>query len=232
MSLTQRKYVLFAVIFIDVLAADQVTKFEAVAHLTTAFDHGKAKTLGERLKVYFGDRNLGGEPPAPNHPDLRTVPVEVINHFWSLKYVENPGAAWGMFARMPPWFRVPFFHIVSIIAIAFLLGYLRRAPPDQTLLVSALSLVLGGAVGNYTDRLMRAYVIDFVDWHWFENPRLHWPTFNVADAAICVGVALLVGETLFTKRKVPSQQPPAIGDGVAAPPAMPAPSFESGPKSE
>jgi len=61
--------------------------------------------------------------------------------------------------------------------------------------------VLGGAVGNYLDRLARNYVIDFIDWHWREAPNLHWPTFNLADSAISVGVVLMLADTLFSRPK-------------------------------
>lgn len=215
MSSKGRKYLTFALIFGSVLMADQVTKYLAVRGLTNAFDYMHATSFGEQLGVYLKARNLDGDPPEAGHPDLRKLPVTVVNHFWSFKYVENPGAAWGMFSRQAPWFRVPFFHIVSIIAIGFMSMYIRRLEASQKLLLVALSLVLGGAVGNYVDRLIRSYVIDFVDWHWFENPALHWPTFNVADSAICVGVVLMIGETLFTKKK-PLPQPAATD--VAAPP--------------
>jgi signal peptidase II len=201
MTPSRRKYAVFAAIFLTVLITDQTTKYLAVKNLTHAFEHFGARTFGERLKVYLMFRNLDGDPPEPDRPDLRTPPVVVVNNFWNLKYVENPGAAWGMFSRQAPWFRVPFFHIVSLIAIGFMSVYIRRLEPTQRLLLVALSLVLGGAVGNYVDRVMRSYVIDFVDWHWFDDPRLHWPTFNVADAAICVGVALMIGETGFSRKK-------------------------------
>jgi signal peptidase II len=216
MTATTRKYLTFALIFSTVLVADQITKYLAVRNLTMAFDYNHATTLSDRLHVYLSKRNLDGDPPEPGHPDLRRLPLVVVNHFWNLKYVENPGAAWGMFSRQAPWFRVPFFHIVSIIAIGFMSMYIRRLDPSQRLLLVALSLVLGGAVGNYLDRLMRSYVIDFVDWHWFDDPRLHWPTFNVADAGICIGVALMIGETLFTKKK-PAPQPEANPDSVPSP---------------
>jgi signal peptidase II len=78
------------------------------------------------------------------------------------------------------------------VAAAFILGYYRRLRDDQRYLQVALSLVLAGATGNFLDRLARQYVIDFVEWYWWNRPDLSWPTFNVADSLIVVGVALLV----------------------------------------
>ncbi len=210
-----------AFIFCAVVGADQATKYLAVGHLTRANEYFQADTLAKRLGVFFGRRNLDGDPPSAATPDLRTDRVVVVPRFWALKYVENPGAAWGILSRRAAWFRVPFFHLVSIAAIALMGLYLRALPTGQGLLRVALSLVLGGAVGNYLDRLVRSYVIDFVDWHWYDDPRLHWPTFNVADSAIVVGVALMLGETLFVRRRVQPEQPsaqaawPADGDGTS-----------------
>ena len=67
----------------------------------------------------------------------------------------------------------------------------------------------GGALGNFLDRLVRGYVIDFIDWHWRNQPGMRWPTFNVADAAICVGVALMLLDSLrCAGRAVPPRRSP------------------------
>ena len=67
--------------------------------------------------------------------------------------------------------------------------------------------MLGGAVGNALDRIIRGYVIDFIDWHWFDphwmRPNLHWPTFNVADSGISVGLVLLFLEMFLAKKTAP-----------------------------
>jgi signal peptidase II len=209
------KYVLLALVFGCVVASDQLSKYEAVAHLTRAFDQTNAVTLGDKLSTFISLKNLDGEPPSPDHPDLRTGGATVFENFWHFKYVENPGAAWGFLARVDPSMRVPFFHLVSLAAIVFILYFYRKLKDDQRYLQVALSLVLGGAVGNYIDRLVRNYVIDFIDWHWFQAPNLHWPTFNVADSAICVGVAMMVLENVFVKRPTesPAVDDKPVGDG-------------------
>jgi len=95
--------------------------------------------------------------------------------------------------------------------VIFIFSYYRKLRMDQRYLQIALALVLGGAVGNAIDRLLRGYVIDFIDWHWFDpdwlRPALHWPTFNVADSGITVGLAMLFLEMLFAKKpaKAPAQ---------------------------
>jgi signal peptidase II len=187
-----------------VVLADQTAKFFAVERLTSVFDARGLRTAGERLRGFYTIADL--EP-------YRRAPVPVLDGYWHMKYVENPGAAWGIFQGMSERFRHVFFTVVSIAAIAFILGYFRRLAPDQRHLGVALALVLGGAVGNFVDRLARRYVIDFIDWHWRDGPAMHWPTFNLADAAICVGVALLfVGPTTPRRKAAPlSAGPEAQG---------------------
>ncbi len=81
---------------------------------------------------------------------------------------------------------------MSLGAVGFILHYYRRLTEEQRFLQVALALVLAGAVGNFIDRLARRYVIDFVEWYWWNRPDLRWPTFNVADSLIVVGVAMLI----------------------------------------
>lgn len=158
--------------------------------------------------------------------------VVVIPGFFDFTYVENPGAAWSLF-RDPKWegFRTPFFHIISILAVLFILYYHRRVPREDRTMRVILGLVLGGAVGNYIDRLRFNYVVDFIDWyvdksahvapctgsnHWPGCPaELHWPTFNVADAAIVVGLLLLVIQSFRERRRARA----AAKSSLSTPPA-------------
>lgn len=175
-----------------IVVADQVTKFWAVDRLTRAFESVNAETFSERLTAFVQLRDL---------QRMREPPVVVLENFWQFRYVENPGAAWGSFTGIPENLRVPFFYVVSIAAIVFIGVFYRRLEENQRLLQVALALVLGGAVGNFIDRLIRGYVIDFIDWHWRNDPNLHWPTFNIADVGISVGVTLLLLDALFARKK-------------------------------
>jgi signal peptidase II len=78
---------------------------------------------------------------------------------------------------------------VTLLAIVVLLVYFIRVPHQRTLTLWGIGLILGGAVGNGIDRLWLGQVIDFLDFHW---NTYHWPAFNLADSAICVGVGLLL----------------------------------------
>ena len=110
-----------------------------------------------------------------------------ITNFFDLVRYHNEGAAFSFLADAGGWQKW-FFSGVSMIAVV-VITYLIKKHQNQKLFCFGLALVLGGAIGNLYDRLTLGYVVDFLSFHvndWF------WPAFNVADSAICVGVALLL----------------------------------------
>ncbi|MCK4534512.1 MAG: lipoprotein signal peptidase [Syntrophobacterales bacterium] len=117
----------------------------------------------------------------------------VIDGFFNITYVRNPGAAFGFLANATPMFRSLFLIIVSAAAIVMILYFLAKNRSAGILLTFALSLILGGAVGNLVDRIRFGNVVDFLD---FYIASCHWPAFNVADSAISVGAVLLIVEML------------------------------------
>ena len=123
--------------------------------------------------------------------------LSVIPDFFNFTYIRNTGAAFGIFAHANPAFRIPFFVIVPIIALAAIAYIFRKIPDTDLKLSSALSLVIGGAVGNLIDRIQLGYVVDFLDFHW--NYRYHFPAFNIADSAICIGVGILMLDLITQK---------------------------------
>ncbi|MDQ5987650.1 MAG: Lipoprotein signal peptidase [Syntrophus sp. SKADARSKE-3] len=114
--------------------------------------------------------------------------IPVIPGFFSITYIRNPGAAFGFLAGAPAVFRSFFFLAVTIAAVVLILYYLHKTPGRGQLLTVSLSLILAGALGNMVDRLRLGEVIDFLDVY---IGTAHWPAFNVADSAICVGAAVL-----------------------------------------
>ncbi len=114
--------------------------------------------------------------------------IPVVDGFFSLTYVRNPGAAFGFLATAPPFFRAAFFITVTVAAILLILYYIRRYKLEDRRLTLALSLILGGAVGNLVDRVRFGDVVDFLDVYIGSH---HWPAFNVADSAISIGAVLL-----------------------------------------
>jgi len=186
------------------MVADQVTKYLAVEHLTRAFLVARAHTFPEKLSAFVSQKDLlerGLADPTP----------VVVTPFWQHRYTQNRGAAWGVLSGAGEHFRVPFFYLISIAAVIFIFSYYRKLRSDQRYLQIALALVLGGAVGNAIDRVLRGYVIDFIDWHWFDplwmRPSLHWPTFNLADSGITVGLVMLFLEMLFVKKAAKEPTP-------------------------
>jgi signal peptidase II len=183
MSRGPSKWVLLAVLVVAGLAADQGSKYLAVTRLTRVFDRAEDLTTFDRVRGFYGLHHL--EP-------LATAPHTVWEPMWRMNYVENPGAAWGLGAGLSRQVRNVLFVVVSVVAAGAILAYYRRVRPEQRYVQVALALVLAGAMGNFVDRLARRYVIDFIEWYWWRQPDLRWPTFNVADALIVVGVTMLV----------------------------------------
>jgi lipoprotein signal peptidase len=145
--------------------------------------------------------------------------VEVWKDHAAFVLAKNKGGAWGLLQGTTENVRRPFFLLVSVAAIAFIMTLYRRLLPSQRSLKWGLPLVLGGALGNVFDRIRYGHVIDFIDLHIIlKGKDHHWPTFNVADIAICVGVGLMAIDMFTSKR--PRQSDPAP---AALPPPVPAP---------
>jgi signal peptidase II len=141
--------------------------------------------------------------------------LELIADHLNLVLAYNQGGAFGFLHDAPELVRRPFFIVVSLVAIAFIVSLYRKVSPHQWALIWGLPLVLGGALGNFVDRITRVGVVDFIDFRadfllsmnqliakvfpgWTVTD--HWPTFNVADIAICVGVGLMALDVLFTRK--------------------------------
>lgn len=145
---------------------------------------------------------------------VRKDPVVLIPERVSFEYTENCGGAFGLLGRTNESVRYPFFVGVSILAIVFIVSVYRKLEPQQRLLKWALPMVLGGALGNFYDRLVYRYVVDFIKVQVTETWA--WPTFNVADAAITAGVVLMVLDMIVSPRRRPA---PAPSPAPAAPEA-------------
>ena len=123
------------------------------------------------------------------------VPVATVTSFFNLVLTGNRGVSFGLFNNNAAMNTAVFTVLAAVIVIALLL-WLRRA---QTPLIRlALGLIIGGAIGNMIDRLYRGAVVDFLDFHLGD---WHWFAFNVADAAICLGVAALLLDGLLARRE-------------------------------
>ncbi len=117
--------------------------------------------------------------------------------FFNLTYVHNTGAAFSFLSEAGGWQRW-FFAALAIIMSTIMTIWLTRLKENETLLAVALSLILGGAIGNLIDRLFYGYVIDFLDVYY---GTYHWPAFNIADSAITIGVALMLVESFKSQEE-------------------------------
>jgi signal peptidase II len=115
--------------------------------------------------------------------------IEIIPNFLNITYIHNRGAVFGWGQDLSTPYLSLLLSILSIISLIIIVTYFLRVNVTNAKLYTGLALVLGGAMGNLFDRLTNGHVIDFIQVHWFEY---YWPTFNVADSAICVGVGLLL----------------------------------------
>ncbi len=111
--------------------------------------------------------------------------------YFNLTYLRNTGAAFSFLSEADGWQRW-FFAGLAIVISAVIGVWLARLKEHETVLAVALSLVLGGAIGNLIDRLAYGYVIDFLDVYY---QTWHWPAFNIADSAITLGVILMLLES-------------------------------------
>ena len=129
--------------------------------------------------------------------------IQVIPNFFQLVHVRNTGAAFGIGANASSAL-VPFLLNIGAIAVfAVVVVYALRTAVTDRLLQTGLHLILGGAIGNLIDRFRFRYVVDFLDVYVnFGGREHHWPAFNVADSAICIGIALL----FFDMRRKPAAE--------------------------
>jgi signal peptidase II len=123
---------------------------------------------------------------------IAVLPVLEITH------LHNTGAAWSLLANAggwQRWFFIALAAVVSVVIVIWLRGLPRKG---QSTVACGLALILGGALGNAVDRVWHGYVVDFLHFHWGQT---YFPAFNVADAAITVGAALVILDALFEGRR-------------------------------
>jgi lipoprotein signal peptidase len=165
--------------------------------------------------------DLGTKQWAERTLDLRP-PMVVVDKYVDFILARNKGGAWGLLQTTSELVRRPFFLLVSALAIGFIVTLYSRLLKRQRALKWGLPLVLGGALGNVFDRIHYGWVIDFIDVHLVSKGiEHHWPTFNVADIAICVGVGLMAIDMMLGKRAqkpaTPSAPLPLEEKPIAAP---------------
>ena len=122
-----------------------------------------------------------------------------VTNFFNVVRAHNTGAAFSFLAGAGGWQRW-FFTGIGLVAAIFMV-WMLKSHSGQKLFSFAISLILGGAIGNVIDRLWHGYVVDFLDFHW---KTMHFPAFNVADSAISVGAVCLILDELLRVRRAKS----------------------------
>ena len=197
------------VMIVGSVGLDQITKYVAESNLMVWENP-------ENLKEYRGRRY-----PVMDLGELAAPESDEPSFFlaFSFNYVRNQGAAWGFLSNWDDAYRIPFFYLVTLIAVGIIFMYLKTTPLSHRLARFTLALILSGALGNFADRITRGYVVDFLDFRWvfplpfhmkvnidffpeflsFLNVSIdsvawayNFPNFNWADSAITVGVILLI----------------------------------------
>ncbi len=167
----RKKWILFSIVAVLSLLADQLSKIWARDSLPVVSLHAHGACV---IPDDIVNRTCAGHP------------VPVIDKFWEWRLSMNPGSAFGLFSSQTGA-RIG-LSVVGVAAVFGMLWMLRKARSDQRILHWALALVAGGAVGNLIDRIYFGVVTDFVLWKYQTH---EWPVFNVADVVLVVGVGLM-----------------------------------------
>ena len=141
------------------------------------------------------------------NPDL---PVEIIPGYLRLSYWENSGVAFGLFNDVDSSWKPYILAAMAIVAVVVIIIYGMRMPADRKLLQLSLAIMVGGILGNFVDRIVRRYVVDFIDFHIHDS--FYWPAFNIADSSITIGIALLLIDTIKSPSDEEVAQQPKADD--------------------
>lgn len=182
-------------VFISTLILDQVSKRHA--HNTLLVEDSK-DNLDQYRSRYVEVGTIGKESLDPSNQ----------SNFLRLKmnYQRNRGAAFSMLATMDDNVRIPFFYAVTVFSVLYILYYLRTLPINFHLTRFGLVMIMSGAIGNFIDRVIQGYVIDFVDVSWsIFGWRHDFAVFNVADIAINIGIIAFILEMIIKRKPVYAQ---------------------------
>lgn len=152
-----------------------------------------------------------------------TGPIQVIPGFFRLVHVENEGAAWGILSDAA--YRMPFFIVTTLTAFVVIGVYYSRLDDQYKVLRVALATILGGAIGNFIDRMVQQSVTDFLDFYISQRPLSswliqtmgsnRWPSFNIADVAIVVGLVLVMYDSFVLETQRLRAQKAAEATGAS-----------------
>lgn len=139
--------------------------------------------------------------------------IDVMGDWFKFTYAENPGAAFGFLKGLSADVRYWVFFLLTLVAFIVIGSIVGKLPTEGWLVLASFAGILAGAAGNFIDRLRYGYVIDFID---MDLGFMHWPTYNVADIAIALGVIALLIDLSFNKKSVLAQKKPGSASGANA----------------
>jgi signal peptidase II len=183
-----KRWKIFGIVALVNLVADQATKIwsrSALADTVHPIRGSEPCSIPYDLIPSIAMKTQGGGEHLFARCD--STSVKFLGDFWSWKLSMNTGSAFGLFGSSPGAARV-FLSIVGLVAVAGMIYMLRKCRADQRILQWALAFVAGGAVGNLIDRIYFGAVTDMVSW---DLKFMRWPTFNVADVSLVIGVGLM-----------------------------------------
>ena len=134
--------------------------------------------------------------------DPSVFPIVVLEDFIRIRFVVNTGVAFGWFQDVESEWKSVILSALALLGVIVVFYYIWTTPGGPRRHFVSLGLLLGGILGNFTDRLLNEHVVDFLEFHWKDT--FTWPTFNVADSAITCGVILILFETFFGKEEGPA----------------------------
>ncbi|YAR63294.1 lipoprotein signal peptidase LspA [Bacillus cytotoxicus] len=120
--------------------------------------------------------------------------IPIIDNVLYITSHRNRGVAWGILEN-----KMWFFYIITVVFVGFIVFYMKKYAKTDKLLGISLGLILGGAIGNFIDRVFRQEVVDFIHVYIFSY---NYPVFNIADSALCIGVVLIIIQTLLEGKKM------------------------------
>ena len=122
--------------------------------------------------------------------------ISIIPGFFSITHIHNPGGAFGFMANQSSILRIIVFLCFSSLAICLIFYFYKKTPVEYSMLAAGFALIFGGAIGNLIDRIRLGEVVDFLDVY---IGTLYWPTFNIADSAVSIGMVIFAYHLFFKK---------------------------------
>jgi signal peptidase II len=197
----------YILIFIGVYTLDQASKLQTQKNFMAYSDPQNSQIYENTSHYVFG---LGNSPTKIRKNKISEFKAEQLNSVqqnevgtknwldFELTYVRNHGAVWGIFSTLSENIRLSLFYSVTFFAVIAVFFMFWKSTPEQRIYRTALAFILAGAIGNFTDRFLLKYVIDWIHFQWsIFGWEYSFPVFNVADISIDVGIGLMIVDALL-----------------------------------